>query len=158
MQQGPVICHAEMLASGFMLWPAADGRRQWLSDPGGAVDQGVVDERSKYFVQAIALPMAAFPPSSVTPLAASSLPVLQANVAWRQREQQDVGVLAVRCIVASQVFQRRTITLQRLLKCREPSERCSGGLLGLEVWLPFLCVRSGSSWMHLHFASLWLNA
>lgn len=86
-------------------------------------------------MQPIPLLTAAFPRAGVSPLVVN-LPVLLGNIAWRQREQQDVGVLAVRCLVCSKVFGRRTITLQRLLKCREPSGRGAPGLLGRELLLP----------------------
>ncbi len=143
-----------MLVPRFVLFPAADGRRHWLRNPGCSADEPAGDEMSKYFVKAVPAVIAALTPrhfedrhlQSVTPLA-TSMRVLQQVIARREREQpegvdmfavQDVGVLAMRCFAASQVFGRHTITLQRLLKCIGSARtgHCSRGLLGLEVWLP----------------------
>lgn len=58
------------------------------------------------------------------PLAASMMYVhaLHDSIHWRQREFQDVGVLAVRCVVASRRFDLRAMTLQQLVYCREAAD------------------------------------
>ena len=83
----------------------------------------------------IPLVLAAFPPGRVLPPVVS-LPLLcGANIGWREREQQDVGVLMLRILVASQVFGKASMSLARLLTCRDPSHGRLG-VLGQELWLP----------------------
>lgn len=118
---------------------AAGGRRQWLSEGGAPSDQsgdGGDQPLGQYFVRVIPLVLAAFPPARFLPPVVS-LPLLRGdNIGWREREHQDVGVLMLRILVASQVFGKDSMSLARLLTCREPSHRGRLGLLDQELWLP----------------------
>lgn len=93
-----------------------DGRRRFLSDPGldAAVDTAAAPQQ--LYVQVVPILAAAF----CKPLSASMtyLAALHGSIQWRQREFQDVGVLAVRCVVAHKRFGVRAASLQQLIRCR----------------------------------------
>lgn len=118
----------------------ADGRTKSLSDPG--MDSADTAGQQQFYVQMVPIWAAAF----CQPVSASMayLKALRGSIQWRQREFQDVGVLAVRCVVARQRFDVRAMTLQQLIHCR-PADAMHNDSLQLllpEHDLPIMQVRT----------------